>query len=140
MKSNLRTGILPLAFITCLLLLAQCTGKRSGKEGAAEPSAAEAILRARTMGLAYLEENELEKAETEFQKLIKMVPEEAIDYANLGLVFMRMGRYEEAEDNLLKAVELNPADADIRLNLATLYKYRNENERSVAELEKNHQI
>lgn len=130
-----RVGILLLVLFAGGLILTQCTGKKTGKDRITDQSKTGEILKARTMGLAYLEENELEKAEAEFLKLVSLAPSEAIGFANLGLVYMRMGRYEESEENLLKAIELSPMDADIRLNLATLYKYRNEDEKSLAELE-----
>lgn len=88
------------------------------------------------MGLAFLEENKLEEAEQEFLKLTSLVPEEAIGYANLGLVYLRMGRYVDAETSFLAASELTPLDPDIRLNLATVYKYQNENKKFLEELHK----
>ena len=73
----------------------------------------ENIITARTLGLAYLEENRLGEAEAEFLKLITLAPEEAIGYANLGLVYLRMGKYQEAEEQLKKAIELDPDDPNI---------------------------
>jgi len=57
------------------------------------PADAGAILTARTLGLAYVEENRLEEASNEFVKLIRLAPEEPSGYANLGLVYLRLGRY-----------------------------------------------
>ena len=94
------------------------------------------IIRSRTLGLAYLEENKLEEAEEEFKKLIALAPEEALGYANLGIVYMRMGDYEEAEKQLEKAISLNPDDPDIRFNLAQVYDLVNKEEESRRELEK----
>ncbi len=94
------------------------------------------IITARTLGLAYLEENKLDKAEAEFLKLITLAPEEAIGYANLGLVYLRMGKYPEAEKQLKKAIELDPDDPNIRLNLAEVYRLSDEGVKSIKELEK----
>jgi DNA-binding SARP family transcriptional activator len=88
-----------------------------GDRGAA-PSPGE-ILTARTLGLAYLEEYRLEEAAEEFQKLIRLVPQEAAGYANLGVTYLRMGRYGEATAEFERAVERAPGDPDIRLQLAT---------------------
>jgi len=149
---NLRSGRLTLYHIFLLplvvLLLTQCQNRRSGgqeKQSAIQDKSyqeirAEKIYSARTMGLAYLEENSLEKAEKAFLELIELAPEEAIGYGNLGLVYLRMGRYGEAEKQLQKALELDPADQDIRLNLAKVYEYRNESDKSIKELEKSVEI
>ncbi|MBR9998571.1 MAG: VCBS repeat-containing protein, partial [Cyclobacteriaceae bacterium] len=94
------------------------------------------IISSRTLGLAYLEENKLEEAEREFQKLIQLAPEEALGYANLGIVYMRMGNYEEAEEQLKRAITLNPDDPDIRFNLAQVYDLLNNEEGSRKELER----
>ncbi len=100
----------------------------------------ENIITARTLGLAYLEENRLGEAEAEFLKLITLAPDEAIGYANLGLVYLRMGKYQEAEEQLKKAIELDPDDPNIRLNLAKVYQFSNEGDKSIKELEKTIEI
>ena len=106
----------------------------------AETAKSVLIMRNRTLGLAYLEENRLEEAENIFKELIKLAPDEALGYANLGIVYMRMGKYSEAEEQLKKAVELNPEDPDIRLNLAKVYDLVNKEEASREELEKTIEI
>ena len=75
-----------------------------------------------TIGLAYLEELKLDEAKKEFQKYIKLAPNEKFGYANLGLVYLRMGKYEDAEKQLFKAIEIDPNDADIKLMLSTVYQ------------------
>ena len=138
--TSVKKYIILTAILAGVLLFSQCgsdgSDKRAEKEKINQQNRAESILTARTMGLAFLEENKLEEAEQEFLKLKSLAPEEAIGYANLGLVYLRMGRYDEAEKNLLKALDLTPLDSDIRLNLATVYKYQNENDKFVEELEK----
>lgn len=81
-----------------------------------------AILTARTLGLAYVQENRLEEASSEFVKLIRLAPEEPSGHANLGLVYLRLGRYEDAERAIDRAVRLAPEDADIRLLQATVQR------------------
>ena len=80
------------------------------------------IVTARTVGLAYLEENRLEEAEAEFAKLVDLAPNEAMGYANLGLVYLRMGRYPKAEEQLNDALSLTPDDADVLLLLAKVHE------------------
>ena len=133
-----------------LLLAVGCDLRRKGEEksqagsplhaDSAEVERSKAILSHRTLGLAYLEENNLEAAEAEFKQLIQLAPGEALGYANLGIVYMRMGRYEEAEEQLKKAVEISPEDADIRLNLAKVYDLADKEEASREELEKTIEI
>lgn len=80
------------------------------------------IITARTVGLAYLEENQLPEAEAEFLKLIDLAPDEYPGYANLGLVYLRMNRYQEAEERLDEALRLQPDDPDVQLLMSELYK------------------
>ncbi|MEE9225939.1 MAG: tetratricopeptide repeat protein [Bacteroidota bacterium] len=89
----------------------------------------------RSLGLAYLEEDQLTEAVSEFMKLIEIAPEEAFGYANLGLVYLRMGRYEEAEEQVKKALEREPQQPDIRLILAELYQLTNREDDALRELE-----
>jgi Flp pilus assembly protein TadD len=83
------------------------------------PAAAGSILTARTLGLAYLDENRLDEAEAEFQKLIRLAPDEPSGHASLGLVYLRLGRYQDATREIDRAVRLAPDDPDIRLLQAT---------------------
>jgi len=94
-----------------------------------------AAASARTLGLAYLEENQLEEAEKEFLRLIDLAANEALGYTNLGIVYIRMGKYAQAEEQLEKAILLDPDDADIRLNLSTAYALLGKEEESKQELE-----
>ncbi len=89
----------------------------------------------RDLGLAYLEEDMLIEAESEFLKLIEAAPEEAVGHANLGLVYLRMGRYDEAEKQVKKALEREPHNADIRLLLAEVYQLTHREEIALRELE-----
>ncbi len=139
MISLKKYAILPL-IMAGVFVFTQCTtdgtNRKREKEKISQQNKAENILTARTMGLAFLEENKLEEAEQEFLKLTSLAPGEAIGYANLGLVYLRMGRYDDAKMNLLTAIDLTPLDPDIRLNLATVYKYQNENDKFIDQLEK----
>jgi TolA-binding protein len=87
-----------------------------------------------TLGLADLEEFKLDEAEKEFQKFIKLAPNEKLGYANLGLTYLRMGKYPEAKKQLDEAIKLDPKDPDIRLLLATVYQMNDEREKAISEL------
>ncbi len=82
----------------------------------------------RTMGLAYLEENNLPEAESEFKKLTELDPGESLGYANLGLVYVRMGKYPEAEEQLKRAIELDKDNPDIKLILSKSYELNDQND------------
>ena len=151
MKSNYSGHMFMRILITmilCSFLFPQCQNRKSSRQDKQDEIQkktddelrSEKILTARTMGLAYLEEDKLDEAASEFQKLIELAPREAIGYANLGLVYLRMGRYDEAEKQLLQARELDPGDPDIRLNLAKVYEYQNKSDKSIMELKKSIEI
>ncbi len=136
--------------LTGLLVAGGCNLKRGNEKeesmrdqvgrDSVEIARSREILRSRTLGLAYLEENRLEEAEIEFKKLIQLAPDDALGYANLGIVYMRMGKYQEAEEQLKKAIDINPDDPDIRFNLAKVYDLANDEEASRKELEKSIEI
>src|SRR2546430_16224170 len=92
-----------------------CKGRKQS------PADAGAILTARTLGLAYLEENRLPEAKQEFAKLIRLAPDEPSGHANLRLVYLRLGRYPEADGEVARAVKLAPDGPDIRLLQATVW-------------------
>ena len=61
------------------------------------------LMTAQTLGLAYLEEFNLDEAENEFLKVIELAPNEKLGYANLGLTYLRKGTYSEAKKQLFKS-------------------------------------
>ncbi len=115
-----------------LLLLPQQGCKQQGTDA----ERAEQMISAKTLGLAYLEENKLEEAEAEFLKIIDLDEDEVMGYANLGIVYLRMGQFDQAEEWLLKAIKMLPEDPDVRLILAKVYEMSGEAEKAVVELEK----
>jgi tetratricopeptide (TPR) repeat protein len=105
--------------VIALLLAAACRG---GTGGADQVARSDSALTARTWGLAYLQQNQLPRAEAEFKKVVALAPDQALGYADLGLVYLREGRYREAETQLGRAAALDSADSDIGLMLAQLYQ------------------
>src|SRR5438105_2801234 len=101
-----------------LLLVAACRGAAPGADQARSDSA----LTARTWGLAYLQQQQLPRAEAEFHKVVALAPEQALGYADLGLVYLREGRTREAEVELQRAAALDSADSDVGLMLAEVYR------------------
>jgi tetratricopeptide (TPR) repeat protein len=82
----------------------------------------DAILTARTLGLAYLQNGQLAPAESAFRRVIDMAPEQALGYANLGLVLLQQGRYQEAETEIRRAAARDSGSNDIGLMLASVYR------------------
>lgn len=98
--------------------LAMVGGCEPGTDDAADGARATDILRARTLGLSYLQQDRLDEAEAEFVRLSQLAPDEAAGPANLALVALRLGDLEEAERLAREAVSRAPDDAAIRLVLA----------------------
>ncbi|RMD89666.1 MAG: tetratricopeptide repeat protein, partial [Calditrichaeota bacterium] len=118
--------------LTMVILFASIFCAKKEKD---EKKKAIEIVRHRTLGLAYLEEDKLKEAENEFKSLIKLAPGEAMAYANLGLTYMRMAKYDEAEQQVKKALKLEPGNPDIRLILAEIYDLTNRPEQAIKILE-----
>jgi Tfp pilus assembly protein PilF len=114
---NVKTTLKRLGLIAGFFV-AGCRGREPAQ---GQPS--DAIITARTLGLAYLRDGQLARAESAFQKVIDMAPGQALGYANLGLVHLRQGRYQDAEREIRKAAGLDTASDDIALMLATVYRH-----------------
>lgn len=107
------TKSLPIWFLVCFLVSCDRDQK--------PPLNIPLILSLRNLGLAYLEENQLQEAATQFSKLRELLPDEPLGFANIGLVYLRMGKFSEAEAELKKALKLQPDNPDINLILAEVY-------------------
>jgi Tfp pilus assembly protein PilF len=128
MNSHLHFKFFVIIFSLVLLNYASC-GKKNDQQRALD------IITARSMGLAYLEENKLPEAEAAFKQLIKLASNEPLGYANLGLVYIRMGNYEEAEKQINKALKIDEFNPEISLNLAEILILTDRTEQAVKVLE-----
>lgn len=91
-----------LALVLCALLsamLLSCRGEQANPEE---------LLRARSLGLSYLQRDMFDEAEAQFQQIIALAPRESFGYANLGLTYLRANRLKEAEDQLTRARKIEP--------------------------------
>lgn len=129
---DMRTRVIALAILGLLGL----SGPGCKQQNNEKAASAEEMISAKTLGLAYLEENQLEEAEAEFLKIIEMDSDEVMGYANLGIVYLRMGEFEQAGDWLSKAIKMEPEDPDVRLILAKVYEMSGNSEKAIDELEK----
>ena len=102
--------------LTALALIVGC-----GEGGPPMPEASLAeILATRGTADAALQQDRLEDARADYQRLVEMAPAEAAGYAGLGLTALKAADYEAAEENLLEARERAPDDPELTLALATL--------------------
>jgi tetratricopeptide (TPR) repeat protein len=106
-------------FIVATLLVLGCRGSEPAGGGVERDAA---ILTARTLGLAYLQSDQLAQAETSFRRVVALAPDQPLGYANLGLVHLRQGRYREAETAIRRAAALDTASDDIALTLARVHE------------------
>ncbi len=120
--------------ILTLMLILLAAGCK--KEIHYDPATISLIVSHRNLGLAFLEENKLQEAITEFQALVKLAPDEPLGYANLGLAYLRMNKLDEAEKWLQNALKLAPDHPGIRLLLAKVYEFANREEAAISVLEK----
>ena len=125
-----RSFIILIAWLL-LLPLAACKQQKG-----TDAERAEEMISAKTLGLAYLEENKLEEAEAEFLKIIDLDADEVMAYANLGIIYLRMGSFNKAEEWLQKAIKMQAEDPDVRLILAKVYEMSGASDKAVEELEK----
>ena len=102
----------------------------------APPASVEDLYATRTLGLGYLQRNQLPEAEAEFKKLTAMAPDDALGFADLGIVYLQGGRLADAEKQLLRARELDATSAEVALALARVYALTNRATDARALLEK----
>jgi len=124
----------PLPFVLLnivLLLMLSCDNKKHESVDIELPEDKIAI---KSVGLAYLEENQLANAKAAFEKLIEVDANDPLGYANLGLVHLRMGEYEMAIEKVNAALKLDQDNPDIRLILASVYEHHNQHVDAVNEL------
>ncbi|HMC56558.1 MAG TPA: FG-GAP-like repeat-containing protein, partial [Gemmatimonadaceae bacterium] len=92
-----------------------------GDRGANDQSKADELFSARSLGLGFLQKDQLPEAEEQFKKVIDLAPREPLGYANLGLTYLRAGRLDDAQKQLEKAHDMDPRDPEVGLMLAKLY-------------------
>ena len=88
------------------------------------------------LGLAYIEQNDMEKAKAEFLRDMAIEPDLADNYTELGLVAYQQQQYPEAEARFRKALALNPQDANAHFYLAKVFQHQNKFDAALQELDK----
>ncbi|MEA3244932.1 MAG: FG-GAP-like repeat-containing protein [Gemmatimonadota bacterium] len=100
--------------LTAAALLAPACGRD-------RPADAGSLVTARTLGLAYLQTDQLAEAEAQFKRVIALAPNEALGHANLALTYLRGGRLQDAEAEAVKARAIDSTAANIALIVAGVY-------------------
>lgn len=113
-----RTGPLYVVCFLFLLVLPSCTSSPDLND----PAVREALIQAQNLGLAYLEENQLDEAEAAFLEVIARNPKDAGGLANLGVINLRRGAFDKAVTFLQDAQRLDPSDPSIPLSLAEAHQ------------------
>ncbi len=73
------------------------------------------------LGVAYLKQGDLPRAETSFKDAIDREPPVYQAYSNLGAIEMRRGNFAQAADYFARALDIRPNDADLLVNLSTAF-------------------
>jgi len=102
----------------CSLWFAAVAVSACTRAAAPDPGAA---ITARTLGLIYLQTDQLDSAELQFKKVVTYAPNEALGYANLGLTYLRGGKLNDAKEQALKARALDSTSTTVALLLARVY-------------------
>ncbi|MGQ0639228.1 MAG: FG-GAP-like repeat-containing protein [Gemmatimonadaceae bacterium] len=109
-----------------------------GCDGRSKPVDDTEVFTTRTLALGYLRRGQLPEAEEQFKKLIALVPDDRLGYADLGLTYLQGGRYREAETQLRRARELDSTNAEVGLLMAKLYSLTGRNDEARSTLEQIH--
>lgn len=73
------------------------------------------------MGIAYLNEGNLQMAFIEFQKAYQIDPDDKETLHGIGLVHFQLEEFEKAKENFLKAVSIDPEFSEAYNNLGVTY-------------------
>jgi Flp pilus assembly protein TadD len=74
------------------------------------------------LGAVYWNQGNVQAAEQEWSKALKLAHDDTFILENLGLLYTRQKRYQEAVDSFIRALQLKPNDAAAHLGLGLAYK------------------
>src|SRR5262245_40908157 len=86
--------------LLCLILLMSCS-----QEKAVPPLNIGDLVRHQSLGLAYLEENRVQDAKAEYQRIVQLAPQESLGNANLAICLLREGDYTGANQQIQQAIQ-----------------------------------
>lgn len=102
----------------CLLATLPASGSFAGDAGAE----LERLNRLRSLGQAYIEEEDYGPAAEVYSQAVSMVPRSVSDIFNLGMTFYQDDRNAEAIETLKRALEIDPSHPFSLYNLGLAYK------------------
>ena len=80
--------------------------------------------RQKNFGVAYLEQELPSDAVLAFKRVVELVPQEALGYANLGLSYLRMSQADSAMLWLEQARQRDPDDVEVLLLIAEVHLWK----------------
>jgi Flp pilus assembly protein TadD len=114
--------------VCCLLLV--CNGRIRAQDRTRE----EDVKAAYVAGEEATRAGDLGAAETDFLRVLKLVPQDVGARVNLGVVYLREEKWDLALNYLKQAEKLAPQVAGIRLNIGLAYYKRGEYETAILDL------
>lgn len=90
-----------------------------------EPVDTQTLLTAHSVGLVFLQRDQLAEAEEQFKEVVRLAPSDPLGHANLGLTYLRGGRFDEAKNALDRARKLDRNNPEVALTLARLFSLTN---------------
>lgn len=118
------------------LLLAACSVLFSAVATRADDNTAQEAARLNNLGTALMNQQLIEKAESEFAQAYKLDPKLTRAAVNEGIALVYLQRLEEAEPILQKAAALDPSDPHVWYALGILHRNAGENQKALEDLKK----
>ncbi|MBF0537558.1 MAG: tetratricopeptide repeat protein [Nitrospirae bacterium] len=97
--------------IAALMLLGACATSNSAKQVKAHFN----------IGVAKLNENDIQGAFVEFKKALELDSHDKESLNALGLVYLQLENYDQAKQSLLKAISVDPQYSEAHNNLGLVY-------------------
>lgn len=84
-------------------------------------------------GIAYLELNENEKAESDFTRSIQLRPKNPVPYNNRGTLYRNLDRREDAAADFTRVIELDPLYFNAYDNRGSLFYYEGQLQKAISD-------
>ena len=95
----------------------------------------ESAIQCQNLGLAYLEESQPQKAVEQFQKLVELLPKEAIGYGNLAVAQLRLKQIDSAWQIIQQGLKVVPTESRLHIIAAEILQLRGQFEPATEEIE-----
>ena len=95
----------------------------------------ESAIQCQNLGLAYLEESQPQKAVEQFQKLVELLPKEAIGYGNLAVAQLRLKQIDSAWKIIQQGLKVVPTESRLHTIAAEILQLRGQFEPATEEIE-----